>query len=117
MRMANFWQRLVENLDLLSDILRAQVRVSECCLQGFVAKDFLDGHEAGAVHDQLRSARVPKVVEAEGPRDTRSFEYCFPGFLDVADWKAGLFAFKVAEDEHVLPGLLMHGFQDRSRRL
>src|SRR5581483_4002086 len=60
---------------------------------------------------------MPKVVEAEGPRDTRSFEYCFPGFLDVADWKAGLFAFKVAEDEHVLPGLLMHGFQDRSRRL
>ncbi len=51
MRMANFWQRLVENLDLLGDVLRAQVRISECCLQGFVAKNFLDGHEAGAVHD------------------------------------------------------------------
>ena len=48
--MANFWQRLVENLNLLGEVVGTEVRVTERRFQRFVSENFLNGHEAGTVH-------------------------------------------------------------------
>ena len=82
-----------------------------------MAEYFLDRHEAGSAHHELRSTRVTKIVKAEWPIDAGSLECRLPRLLQITDGLPLLCSFKVTEDVFILPGFVSNSAEDVQSRI